>query len=136
MYGKNPYPLSGTQPAPTAGYPGAAQPMTGKMMPTQEMMMGAPMMGAPMMGVAPVEETYVENILRMNRGKIATIYTTHENNPQWAAQVFTGRVENAARDHVVVSDPETGRRYIVLMVTIDYITFDEPLRYEPGIYRM
>ncbi|MFZ5826381.1 MAG: spore coat protein GerQ, partial [Bacillota bacterium] len=68
--------------------------------------------------------------------KVATVYTTNENNPEWAARVFKGRVENAARDHVVLSDPETGVRYVILMVNIDFITFDEPLRYEPGIYRM
>lgn len=84
----------------------------------------------------PAEETYVENILRMNRGKVATIYTTNENNPEWAAKVFTGRVENAARDHVVLSDPATGTRYIILMVNIDFITFAEQLQYEPGFYRM
>lgn len=84
----------------------------------------------------PAEETYVENILRMNRGKVATVYTTNENNPEWAAKVFTGRVENAARDHVVLSDPTTGTRYIILMINIDYITFAEPLTYEPGFYRM
>ena len=96
------------------------------------MMMGGPM---PTMAQAPrAEETYVENILRMNRGKVATVYTTNENNPQWGAKIFKGRVENAARDHVVLSDPESGMRYIVLMINIDYITFDEPLSYEPSVY--
>lgn len=114
MYGVYPYSYPGAQAVPTAGFP----------------MMGPPMLRAPR-----VEETYLENILRMNRGKVATIYTTNENNPQWAAKVFKGSVENAARDHVVLSDPETGMRYVILMVNIDYITFDEPLRYEPAIYR-
>lgn len=127
------------------------KPMAGPMMEPQ--MMGKPMgglmmapgmagkaPGGPMFfgGVVPVaptgEESYLENILRMNRGKVATVYTTNENNPEWAARVFTGRVENAARDHVVLSNPETGQRAIVLMVNIDYITFDEPLNFPPSIY--
>ncbi len=138
MYGKDPYAFTGPQAqAPTpAGYPGMPPTLSGQTFAPQ--MMGQP----PMVygGMIPVtapgpEETYVENILRMNRGKVATIYTTNENNPQWGAKVFKGRVENAARDHVVLSDPETGMRYIVLMINVDYLTFDEPLRYEPGIYQ-
>ena len=165
MYGINPYAHPGAQ-APTAtGAPGMGQQMMGPMagqltgqmmgpmagqqpmmgkqpMMDQPMMskmgqMGKPMtMGSVLMGAPGPEETYVENILRMNRGKVATVYTTNENNPEWAARVFRGRVENAARDHVVLSDPETGVRSVILMVNIDFITFDEPLRYEPGIYRM
>ena len=100
-----------------------------QMMPQNMYLMGA----MPLAG-RQEEQTYVENILRMNRGKIATVYTTNENNPEWAARVFTGRVENAARDHVVLSDPQTGKRYIIFMVNIDYITFDEELQYQPSFY--
>jgi len=82
----------------------------------------------------PEEQSYLENILRLNRGKMATIYTTNDNNPEWAAKVFRGEVENAARVHVVLSAPETGQRYVILMVNIDFLTFDEPLRYTPDIY--
>jgi len=106
------------------GWPGASQFM---MMP-QEMMFAGQV-------ALPQEQSYLENILRMNRGKVATVYTTNDNNPEWAAKVFRGRVENAARDHVVLADPETGMRYVVLMVNIDYLTFDEPLNYSPEFYR-
>lgn len=137
MYGMNPYTYSGSQGARTAGVPGMGPGMMGQMVPQQEMMVAQPMMmgGPAPMGTPRAEETYLENILRMNRGKVATVYTTNENNPQWAAKVFKGRVENAARDHVILSDPESGTRYVILMVNIDYITFDEALRYEPGVYR-
>lgn len=128
------------------GKPWMGSPMMGKPMGDKMMMPGMAgkgfdgMAGGPMFfgGMIPIaprgEETYVENILRMNRGKVATVYTTNENNPEWAAKIFKGRVENAARDHVVLSDPQTGQRSIVLMVNIDYITFDEPLNYQPSIY--
>ncbi len=76
-----------------------------------------------------VEESYIENILRLNLGKMATIYMTFENNSEWNAKVFRGVLEAAGRDHIIISDPETGRRYLLLMVNLDYITFDEPLNY-------
>jgi spore germination protein Q len=80
-------------------------------------------------GLLPTEESYIENILRLNLGKIATVYMTFENNSQWNAKVFKGVVEAAGRDHIIISDPKTGMRYLLLMVNLDYITFDEELNY-------
>ncbi|MBO8170531.1 MAG: spore coat protein GerQ [Bacillaceae bacterium] len=77
----------------------------------------------------PLEESYIENILRLNLGKVATIYMTFENNEEWNAKVFRGVLEAAGRDHIIISDPKTGRRYLLLMVNLDYITFDEELNY-------
>lgn len=110
-------PISATLPStvPAAGAPAAAVPV-------------APFAPTPP-GQLPIEESYIENILRLNLGKIATIYMTFENNPEWPAKVFRGRLEAAGRDHIIISDPDTGRRYLLLMVNLDYITFDEPLQY-------
>ncbi|CDQ38256.1 MULTISPECIES: spore coat protein GerQ [Virgibacillus] len=77
----------------------------------------------------PEQESYIENILRLNRGKEATVYMTFENNEQWNAKVFRGIIEAAGRDHIVLSDPQTGKRYLLLMVYLDYVTFDEELNY-------
>lgn len=82
-------------------------------------------------GQLPMEESYIENILRLNLGKIATIYMTYENNREWNAKIFKGRLEAAGRDHIIISDPMTGMRYLLLMVNLDYITFDEELQYAP-----
>lgn len=81
-------------------------------------------------GFGTQQESYIENILRLNLGKIATVYMTFENNSEWNAKVFRGRLEAAGRDHIIIVDTETGRRYLLLMVYLDYITFDEPLNYE------
>jgi spore germination protein Q len=78
----------------------------------------------------PQEESYVENILRLNRGKMATVYATYENNSQWNAKIFRGIIEAAGRDHLILSDPSTGMRYLLLMVNVDYVTFDGPINYE------
>jgi len=80
-------------------------------------------------GMLPMEQSYIENILRLNRGKQATVYMTFENNEQWNAQVFRGIIEAAGRDHIILSDPQTGRRYLLLMVYLDYVTFDEEINY-------
>lgn len=138
MYPTMPYPMQPSMPTqPTMPYP--MQPS----MPTQPTM-PYPMMptvpvppsprteiGIDVPGILPYEQSYVENILRLNLGKMATLYMTYENNKDWNAKIFKGQLEAAGRDHIIISDPETGRRYLLLMVNLDYITFDEPLNYLP-----
>ncbi|MFC9777965.1 spore coat protein GerQ [Paenibacillus chitinolyticus] len=77
----------------------------------------------------PLEESFIENILRLNLGKVGTFYMTYENNKEWNAKIFRGVIEAAGRDHIIISDPKTGVRYLLLMVNLDYVTFDEPLNY-------
>lgn len=89
-----------------------------------------PKQGPDVAGMLPIEQSYVENILRLNRGKLATVYMTFENNREWNAKIFKGIIEAAGRDHLILSDPQTGKRYLLLMVYLDYITFDEELEYE------
>jgi len=116
------YPGPGAYSYPS-GYPaGASAP---PLVPSGSVLPGAP-------GTLPAllqEESYVENILRMNLGKKATVYATYENNSEWNAKTFTGILEAAGRDHIILSDPETGRRVLLLMVNVDYITFDQELNY-------
>ena len=47
------------------------------------------------------ENSYVENILRMNLGKTATIYMNFENS-QWGSKVFKGELLGAGRDHILL----------------------------------
>jgi spore germination protein Q len=78
----------------------------------------------------PQEQSFIENILRLNLGKVGTFYMTYENNSEWNAKIFRGKIEAAGRDHLIISDPRTGQRIMLLMVNFDYATFDEPLNYE------
>lgn len=80
-------------------------------------------------GQLPLEQSFIENILRLNLGKMATLYMTYENNSEWNAKIFKGRLEAAGRDHIIISDPATGMRYLLLMVNLDYITFEGELQY-------
>lgn len=76
-----------------------------------------------------IEQSYIENILRLNRGKMATVYMNFENS-QWGSKVFKGIIEAAGKDHIILSDPQTGIRYLLLMIYLNYITFDEEINYE------
>jgi spore germination protein Q len=85
---------------------------------------------APTTGQTPFfEQSYIENILRLNKGKIATVYMNFENS-QWGSKVFKGVIEAAGKDHIILSDPVTGMRYVLLQIYLNYITFDEEINYE------
>ncbi|GEM_PF-333989 len=86
--------------------------------------------GSTIVTVPPVEESYVENILRLNRGKMATVYMTYENNREWNAKIFKGIILAAGRDHIILRDPVTDMRYLLLTLNLNYITFDEPINYQ------
>lgn len=90
----------------------------------------SPSAGAQVPGMLPVEQSYIENILRLNKGKLATVYATFENNTEWNAKIFKGIIEAAGRDHLILSDPQTGERILLPMVYLDYVTFSEEIEYE------
>ncbi|UTR16330.1 spore coat protein GerQ [Salipaludibacillus sp. LMS25] len=81
-------------------------------------------------GMLPIEQSYIENILRLNRGRIGTFYMTYENNEKWNAKIFKGVIEAAGRDHIIISDPQTDKRYLLLMINLDYVTFDDEIEYD------
>jgi len=78
----------------------------------------------------PLEQSYVENILRLNKGKVASFYMSFPDSNEWRNSIFTGVVEQAARDHVVISDPKTGKWYILLTIYLNFIVFDEKINYK------
>ncbi|SDB85899.1 spore coat protein GerQ [Shouchella lonarensis] len=84
----------------------------------------------PIPGMLPIEQSFIENILRLNRGKQVTVYQTFEGNNEWNARIFRGRIEEAGRDHIILGNPQTNEHYLLLMVNLDYVTFDEPITYE------
>ncbi|WP_041087564.1 spore coat protein GerQ [Jeotgalibacillus soli] len=125
--GTQPYPYY--QPSQPAVYPGFTYPQTTQHYQYIPMPQSIPSASQPIPGMLPTEESYIENILRLNRGKQATVYMTFENNREWNAKIFKGIVEAAGRDHLVLSDPKTGTRYILPMIYFDYATFEGEIQY-------
>ena len=78
----------------------------------------------------PEEESYIENILRLNKGKVATFYMTYNDSLEYRDKVYRGIIQAAGKDHIVISDTRDGKRYILLLVYLDYVEFDEPINYE------
>lgn len=118
-----PYYQPSQQPSPYYSYP-----TQGMQVPTGQQVGGQSML--------PTEESYIENILRLNRGKPATVFMTFENNREWNAKIFKGIVEAAGRDHIVLSDMKSGIRYVLPMIYLDYITFEGEIQYSYPINGM
>lgn len=77
----------------------------------------------------PMEQSYVENILRFNKGKKVKVYVSYSDSVEWKDKIFSGVIEQAGRDHLIISDPETGKWYLILMIYLDYVEFDEKINY-------
>ena len=75
-----------------------------------------------------MEQSYIENILRLNLGKVVSIYMNFENS-QWGSKIYKGKLEAAGKDHIIISDTATGMRYLLLTIYLNYITFEEEINY-------
>ena len=83
-------------------------------------------------GMLPLEQSYIENILRLNKGKPATVVMTYERGSSLGTQSYTGIIEAAGRDHIVISEPKSGKRFLLLMIYLDYVEFPGEITYLPG----
>lgn len=77
----------------------------------------------------PLEQSYVENILRRNKGKRARIHASYPDSVEWRDKVFEGIIDEAGRDNLIIRNPETGVNYLILMVYVNYVEFDEKIIY-------
>lgn len=77
----------------------------------------------------PLEQSYIENILRLNKGKQVRIHMTFPDSTEFRDREFTGIIEQSGRDHIIISEPSTGKWELLLMIYVDFITFDEKINY-------
>ena len=77
----------------------------------------------------PMEQSYIENIVRLNKGKMVKAYVSFPDSTEWRNKIFAGRIEEAGRDHLIISNPNTGEWDLILMIYLNYVTFDERINY-------
>ncbi len=77
----------------------------------------------------PMEQSYIENILRNNKGKNVRAYVSFPDANDWKDKVFVGTIEQAGRDHLIIRDPQNGHWYLILMIYLDYVDFEEEINY-------
>jgi len=80
------------------------------------------------------EQSYIENILRLNRGKRVRVHMTFPDSLEFRDKVFVGVIEQSGRDHIILSDSTTGNWYLLLIIYLDYIEFNERINTSDEFY--
>lgn len=76
-----------------------------------------------------MEQSYIENILRNNIGKKVRVHASFSDSIEWRDRVFVGIIERAGRDNLIINDIENGKYYLILMIYVDFVEFDEKITY-------
>lgn len=92
----------------------------------------APSIEQNIINAQPGEQSYIENILRLNKGKVAKFYMSYPDSIEWRDRIFNGIIEAAGRDHIIISDPNTGLWHLLLIIYLNYVEFEEPINYSPS----
>ena len=81
----------------------------------------------------PGEQSYIENILRLNIGNPGIFHFSFANTlgEVMNTRNITGSVEAAGRDHVIVRETETGKQFLFPMIYFDYAEFEGEVEYFP-----
>ena len=79
--------------------------------------------------IFPMEQSYIENILRANKGKYVRAHVSFSDSIKWRDRVFSGIIEQAGRDHLIIYDSENNKSYLILMIYLDFVEFDEKINY-------
>ena len=74
----------------------------------------------------PIEQSYIENILRINKGKDVKVYMSY---PVSGDKEYSGIIENTGKDYLLISEPSTGKWYMLPIMYLNYITFNEKINY-------
>lgn len=76
-----------------------------------------------------MEQSYIENILRNNIGKKVRVHASFSDSVEWRDRVFTGIIEHAGRDNLIINDIENNVNYLILMIYVDFVEFNEKITY-------
>jgi spore germination protein Q len=84
-------------------------------------------------GLPMGEQSYIENILRLNIGNPGVFHFSFAHTVGEALNVrnITGSVEAAGRDHVIIHETSTGHQFLFPMIYFDYAEFEGQVKYFP-----
>lgn len=77
----------------------------------------------------PMEQSYIENILRLNKGRRVKAYVSYPDSSAWQNKVYEGIIEEAGRDHLIIKDNVSGTWYLIRIIYLNYVEFMEPIIY-------
>ena len=75
------------------------------------------------------EQSYIENILRLNKGQRIKAYVSYPDSSAWQNKVYEGIIEEAGKDHLIIRDNVSGTWYLIRIIYLNYVEFMEPIIY-------
>ena len=75
------------------------------------------------------EQSYIENILRLNKDRKVNAYVSFPDSTEWKNKIFSGLIEEAGKDHLIIKEVTTGKWYLIRILYLDYVEFMEPINY-------
>ena len=76
-----------------------------------------------------MEQSFIENILRLNKGKKVKAYVSYPDSSAWQNKIYEGIIEEAGRDHLIIRDPLNNNWYLIRLIYLNYVEFMEPIIY-------
>lgn len=80
------------------------------------------------------EEDYIDNILKQNKGKKIKLYISIPGSSEYQNKEFIGILEQIGKDHIAISNPQTGSWNLIPLIYLAYIEFEEPINYNRHFY--
>ena len=62
----------------------------------------------------PLEQSLIENILRLNKGKKVKAYVSYPDSNEWRDKIYEGIIEEAGRDHLIIRNLK--KRLIIIRI--------------------
>lgn len=75
------------------------------------------------------EQSYIENILRQNKGKRAKVFASFPDSNENRDRIYDGIIEQAGKDHLIISSPSLGDFYLIPLIYVNWVEFEEPINY-------
>lgn len=79
--------------------------------------------------VLTMEQSLIENILRLNKGKKVKAYVSYPESSAWQNKIYDGIIEQAGRDHLIIRDIKNNTWYLIRMIYLNYVEFEEKINY-------
>lgn len=76
-----------------------------------------------------MEQSLIENILRLNKGKKVKVYVSYPESSAWQNKIYDGIIEQAGRDHLIIRDIKDNNWYLIRMIYLNYVEFEERINY-------
>ena len=70
---------------------------------------------------------FLESILKQKKRKKVSIHQSFPNLTENSTEIFEGIIESTGKDYIVLSNPNTGSWFILLLMYTDYFKFDEEI---------